>query len=86
MPVYKTAEKYLRKSIESVINQSYSNWELIIVNDGSTDSTSKILSRMVRNDERIRVHNFDENRGACGALNQALDMVTGDYVCWLKGF
>lgn len=83
MPAY-NAERYIEIAIQSVIEQSYSNWELIIVNDGSTDSTSKILSRMVRNDERIRVHNFDENRGACGALNQALDMVTGDYVCWLS--
>lgn len=83
MPAY-NAEKYIRQSILSVINQSYSNWELIIVNDGSTDSTVEIINEMAAEDSRIHLHSFEKNKGACGALNKALDLATGEYLCWLS--
>lgn len=83
MPAY-NAEKYIRQSILSVINQSYSNWELIIVNDGSTDSTVEIINEMAAEDSRIHLHSFEKNKGACSALNQALDLATGEYLCWLS--
>ena len=54
MPVY-NSEKYVSESIESVCNQNYENWELLIVNDGSTDHTSKIINDYAKKDSRIKV-------------------------------
>jgi glycosyltransferase involved in cell wall biosynthesis len=57
-PVY-NGEKYLAQCIESVLNQTYSNWEYIIANNRSTDSTLEIATRYAASDRRIRVHNFE---------------------------
>lgn len=79
LPAY-NAEKFISEAIESVLNQSYSNFELIVVNDGSTDSTSKIVLQY--EDPRIRY--FEQvNTGVSGARNLALDKMEGDYFCFL---
>ena len=54
MPIY-NSEKYVSEAIESVCNQSYKNWELLIVNDGSTDQSSKIIDDYAKKDSRIKV-------------------------------
>lgn len=54
MPVY-NSEKYVSEAIESVCNQSYENWELLIVNDGSTDHTQEIIENYSEKDSRIKV-------------------------------
>ncbi len=79
MPAY-NAEKYLNKAIDSVINQTLNNWELIIVNDGSTDTTKNIISSY--NDPRICSIN-QENKGRSEARNVALKYARGDYIAFL---
>ena len=79
MPVY-NCEKYIREAIESVIDQTYLNWELLIVNDGSTDSTKDMIHRF--SDDRIRYFE-QENRGVSFARNVALKYMKGNYFCLL---
>ena len=56
MPVY-NEEKYISEAIESVLNQTFNDWELIIVNDGSTDNTQKIAEKYTKEDKRITLIN-----------------------------
>lgn len=78
IPVY-NVEPYIRKCLDSVINQTYKNLEIICVDDGSTDNSGKICDEYSKLDSRVRViHN--ENRGVAIALNCGLDNFTGDYV------
>lgn len=79
LPVF-NGEKYIKKSIESVLNQSFNDFELIIVNDGSTDSTSNIIQEF--NDTRIKIIN-QTNQGPGKARNNALDESKGDYILFL---
>lgn len=81
MPAY-NSEKFVSQAIESVINQTYSEWELIIVDDGSTDQTGKIVDEFSKNDSRIKVFH-QSNKGVSSARNYALERVTGDYVTFL---
>ena len=76
VPCYNHA-KYLEECIESVKNQSYSNWECIIVDDGSTDDTA-VVSRKLET-EKIR-YVYQENRGLSGARNTGIRNATGDYI------
>ena len=73
LPVY-NSEKYIRKSVESVLNQTFSDFELIIVNDGSTDDTINIINLF--SDSRIKIIN-QKNQGPGAARNNALDIATG---------
>jgi glycosyltransferase involved in cell wall biosynthesis len=77
MPVY-NGEKYLGESIESILNQTFSNFELIIINDGSTDHTPQILQKYAAKDERIRLYN-QSNSGVTASLNNALNYAKGEY-------
>lgn len=79
MPAY-NAEKYISEAIDSVIAQTYENWELIIVDDGSTDRTAEIVDRYHNNDQRIIVVHQKNSGTAAAARNTALNFVTGDYV------
>lgn len=80
MPVY-NGEKYIRSSIESVIKQTIRNWELIVINDGSTDNTkSEILSFT---DSRIRYFEQTNNGGVSLARNVGLRVMKGDFFCFL---
>ena len=72
-------EKYLDKLITSLINQTYKNIEIILVNNGSSDNSLEILKRYQKEDERIKVINIEQNRGQSGGLNAALEEVGGDY-------
>lgn len=78
MPCY-NSEKYLKQSLESVLNQTLKEIEVICVNDGSTDSTLKILKEYQSNDDRVKIIN-KENSGYGDSLNKALDIVQGEYV------
>lgn len=79
IPVYKTQEKQLCKSIESVANQSYQNLEILLVDDGSPDQCGKICDFYASQDERIKVIH-KENGGVSSARNCGLDEATGDYI------
>lgn len=77
------AGAYLEDTIVSVLNQSYSNWEMIIVDDCSTDDTVSIASKYVEKDSRIRLIKHANNKGVAAARNTALDIATGLYVAFL---
>jgi teichuronic acid biosynthesis glycosyltransferase TuaG len=80
MPVY-NAERFLQQAIDSVLGQSYKNWELIIVDDGSTDGSSTIIGRY-QNNQRILVYG-QKNLGVSAARNIGLMNMRGDYFCFL---
>lgn len=77
LPAY-NCEKYIAASVTSIVEQVYDNWELIIVNDGSTDNTSTILSTI--NDQRIRIIDNNENKGLIYSLNRAIGESKGEYI------
>lgn len=81
VPCYNQAQ-YLDEALQSVFNQTYTNWECIIVNDGSSDSTEKIASKWCDSDLRFRYF-YKENGGISSARNLALDNVIGDYLQFL---
>ncbi len=81
MPVF-NAEKYLKESIQDIIFQTYSDWELICVDDGSTDQSSEILKYYASRDDRIRVIT-QENKGAGAARNRGMDEAKGTYLLFL---
>ena len=81
MPVY-NSEKYVSEAIESVCNQSYKNWELLIVNDGSVDLSEEIIENYAKKDTRITVFH-KQNEGVSIARNYALDKISGEYVTFI---
>mgnify|MGYP002626230081 CR=1 FL=1 len=72
-------EKYLNKCVESIINQTYKNLEIILIDDGSTDSSPKICDEYAQKDSRIKVIH-KKNAGVFAAKNSALDISTGDFI------
>lgn len=72
-------EKYIRKCVESIINQTFSCWEYIIVDDGSTDRTPKILQELAQRDQRIQVVT-QQNGGPAVARNRAIKAAKGDFI------
>ncbi len=81
MPLY-NMEKLVERAVKSVINQTYHNIEVIIVDDGSKDSGGLICDRIAMNDERVRVIH-QENTGISGALRQAFEYVSGEYLLFV---
>lgn len=74
--------RYLDKAIQSCANQSYSNWELIIVDDASTDATPDIIAQYVVTDARIRSIRHEKNQELPAALNNGFSHAKGDYLTW----
>ena len=81
IPVY-SAEKYLRQCLDSIINQTYTNFEVLLVNDGSTDSSGMICQEYVENDSRFRYFE-KENGGASSARNLGLERSGGAYITFI---
>lgn len=81
MPSYNTAQ-YIRESIESVLSQTYVNWELIIVDDCSTDNTDDVVAPFLI-DERIKCFKNDMNSGAAESRNRALREAKGKWIAFL---
>lgn len=81
IPVYNT-EKYLSRCLESIINQTYTDLEIICVNDGSTDNSAKILEEYAKKDKRIKVIS-QNNRGLSMARNVGLKHMSGQYVSFI---
>ena len=77
MPIY-NADKYLKNSIQSILNQTYSNWELLIIDDGSTDNTKEILTSY--HDPRIKVYFNERNIGPFPSRNKLLELAKGDFI------
>ena len=81
IPVY-NVEKYLKRCLDSVVNQTYKNLEIILIDDGSTDNSGKICDEYAQKDKRIIVIH-KENGGLSDARNKGLDICTGDYISFI---
>lgn len=83
VPIY-NVEKYLRKCIDSILKQTYRNFELILVDDGSPDECPNICDEYAKNDKRIKVIH-KENEGLVAARNTGIKEAVGDYICYVDG-
>lgn len=83
VPVY-NVEKYIDKCLKSIENQSYFDFEVIIVNDGSLDNSQNIIDRYVKKDKRFKSF-FKENGGLSDARNYGLNYINGDYLLFIDG-
>lgn len=81
LPVY-NVEKYIDKCLYSIINQTYNNLEIILIDDGSPDNSGKICDQYAKNDSRIKVIH-QKNSGVSKARNNGLDIATGDFVMFV---
>ena len=75
--------KFIGQTIESVLNQSYQNWEMIIVDDCSTDNTKEIVEKYVKQDKRIKYYVLEVNSGAAVARTKAMQLASGEYIAFL---
>lgn len=81
IPCYNT-EKYVKECVESIKNQSYQDWEIILINDGSTDHTEEILYDLTKKDSKIKVFN-QKNAGVSATRNKLVELATGDYLIFV---
>ncbi len=81
LPVY-NGERFLRESIDSVIAQTYKNWELLVVDDCSTDSTADIVQEYVQKDARIQYYKNEKNLRLPRNLNRGFSLAHGNYLTW----
>ncbi|MEG0826017.1 MAG: glycosyltransferase family 2 protein [Bacilli bacterium] len=81
VPVY-NVEKYINKCLDSILNQTYNNFEVIIVNDGTEDNSQIIIDKYCKNDNRFRTYK-KQNTGLADTRNYAIKFVTGDYILFL---
>lgn len=79
LPVY-NCEKFLSKAIESILNQTFTDFELIIADDGSTDRSKKIIEKYAKLDNRIIVSNNSENQGKVKTVNRLVEITRGKYL------
>lgn len=82
MPAY-NCEKYVGEAINSVINQTYKKWELIVVDDGSKDNTIKILGEISKKDSRIHFIKNEKNQGVSATRNRGISLAKGDWIAFL---
>lgn len=82
VPTYNSA-KYIQEAIDSVLSQTYTNWELLVTDDCSGDETISILERYVQSDNRIKLFCLKENGGAAKARNTSIRQASGRYIAFL---
>ena len=82
IPVY-NSEKFIKETIQTVEEQTYQNWELLLVNDCSTDNSENIIKYYEEKDKRIRLINLERNSGAAVARNRGIDEAKGKYIAFL---
>ena len=82
MPAY-NAERYIETAIRSVMAQTYMDWELIVIDDGSSDDTCGVVHRLMAEDPRIQLVQNPENKGVSHTRNRGLDQCRGEYVALL---
>jgi glycosyltransferase involved in cell wall biosynthesis len=83
MPAYNVA-CFIKESILSIQNQTYKNWELLIINDGSTDDTLAVIEGLNHDDKRIQVYS-QGNKGVSAARNWGVSLATGNFIAFLDG-
>ena len=81
-PTYNCGE-FIAETIESVLKQTYKNWEMIIVDDCSTDNTNEIVNTYITKDKRIKYYCLKKNSGAAIARTKAIDLAKGSYIAFL---
>lgn len=77
------AEKFIAQTIESVRNQTYSNWEMLIIDDCSTDKSKEIINSFTTTDTRIKLIELKENKGTAYAKNQGLALAKGNFIAFI---
>lgn len=82
VPAY-NGEKYLEKCITSIIDQSYKNLEIILIDDKSPDLSGEICEKFAMKDDRIKVFHNKENMGIYGTRNKGISIASGDYVTFV---
>lgn len=82
MPIF-NSEPYLKSSVQSVLSQTFSDWELILVDDCSKDASVRIAGELAESDSRIRLISLDENSGAAVARNAGILAALGRYIAFL---
>jgi glycosyltransferase involved in cell wall biosynthesis len=82
MPAY-NEEKYISEAINSVINQTFKDWELIIINDASTDKTKEIVEKFIKKDKRIKLINNKTNKFQSAAREKGKKQAKGKYIAFL---
>ena len=82
VPMY-NAEKFIGKTIESVLSQTYENWEMLIMNDVSTDNSLAVVSEFVKKDKRIKIVNTEKNVGVVKGRNFLIELASGKYIAFL---
>ncbi len=84
IPAYNRAE-VIRETLDSIVAQTFSDWECIVVDDGSADDTTKIASEYAQKDKRFQIYQRPQDRkpGGCAARNYAFEKASGDYIKWL---
>lgn len=81
-PLY-NAEKYIEETILSVLNQTYINWEMLIIDDCSSDKGPNIVKKYIKQDKRIKYIKLEENSGAAISRNKAIELAEGEYIAFL---
>lgn len=81
-PLY-NSEKFIKETLESVLNQTYKNWEMIIVDDCSSDRSVEIVEKYQQKDERIKLLKNKKNLGGAGARNRGIESARGKYIAFL---
>lgn len=81
VPVY-NGEKYIKKCLNDLMNQTYKNYEVIIIDDGSTDNTSEICKLICKKDSRFKYF-YQKNSGVSAARNLGLDVLQGEYIVFV---
>ena len=81
-PSYNSA-KFIAETIQSVQNQTHQNWEMIIVDDASSDETENIVLSIIQNDSRIQFHKLSQNSGPAVARNTAIEKASGDFMTFI---
>ncbi len=84
MPVY-NCSAFVEEAVRSVMAQTHENWELLAIDDGSTDNTYAVVQRLAEEDPRVQAIRNPHNMGVARTRNRGLDMAKGDYVAFLDG-
>ena len=82
MPLYNN-EKYVKEAILSVINQTYSDWELLIIDDASTDDSKNVVKKLIGGVKQIRLFELKKNQGVSYARNLGIKEAKGEYISFL---
>lgn len=82
MPAY-NAENFIGEAIESVVSQSLRDWELLVTDDGSTDSTCSIVEEFIERDSRVKLYYNESGKGPASARNNSIERAGGDFIAFL---